>query len=94
MFHVTKTETWCVLLQSAVIRGGDSAKETFLNAPSWNTDILLQARQSDMKIFDYPPLIKTDPITEDKKKKIEEMSELVTEFRKKYKIKISLARYL
>ena len=36
-----------------------------------------------MKIFDYPPLIKTDPITEDKKKKIEEMSELVTEFRKK-----------
>lgn len=47
-----------------------------------------------MKIFDYPPLIKTDPITEDKKKKIEEMSELVTELRKKYKIKISLARYL
>lgn len=47
-----------------------------------------------MKIFDYPPLIKTDPIMEDKKKKIEEMSELVTEFRKKYKIKISLARDL
>lgn len=47
-----------------------------------------------MKFFDYPPLIKTDPITEDKKKKIEEVSELVTELRKKYKIKISLARYL
>lgn len=47
-----------------------------------------------MKIIDYPLLIKTNPITENKKKKIEEMSEFVTELRKKYKIKISLARNL
>ena len=47
-----------------------------------------------MKIFDYPPLIKADPITEEKKEKIAKISEFLTELRKKYGIKFSLARFL
>ena len=39
-----------------------------------------------MKIFDYPPLIRAVPITEEKLKELNEMSEYVKELREKNKI--------
>lgn len=39
-----------------------------------------------MKIFDYPPLVRTVPITEEMLKELNEMSEYVKELREKNKI--------
>jgi len=39
-----------------------------------------------MKIFDYPPLVRTVPITEEMVKKMDEMSEYTKELREKNKI--------
>lgn len=39
-----------------------------------------------MKFFDYPPLVRTVPITEEMIKKMDEMSEYVKEIREKNKI--------
>lgn len=39
-----------------------------------------------MKIFDYPPLVRTVPITEEMLKELNEMSEYVKELKEKNKI--------